>query len=123
MGQARSMLQVPTAAAAEAGIAPTPRTRASSRSSRGHRLAGIQDVGRVECAFEGAHQLDGVTMLSLEHVELVRADAVLAGAGAAHGDRPQGNPPREVFGALALVRIRRIEEHHEMEVAVADVSD
>ena len=51
------------------------------------------------------------------------ADAVLAGAGAAHGERAQHQPFVQAPRFLELGRLVRIEDVEQMEVAVAGVAD
>src|SRR5688572_24440734 len=60
-------------------------------------LAGIHDVERVERALDRAHHLDGRSRLLLEIGDLPLADAVLARAGAVHGDGALGESPDQRF--------------------------
>jgi hypothetical protein len=62
-------------------------------------------------------------VLALEALDLAHADAVLAGAGAAHGDRPVDQPGVGGLGTLELVRIVRVEQEEQVKVAVADMAD
>ncbi len=60
---------------------------------------------RIERALDRAHHVDrGLAVLGDQRVELVDADPVLAGAGAAHADRAQRHALREGLGPLALGR-------------------
>ncbi len=60
---------------------------------------------------------------SSRNADLAVADAVLAGAGSLSGDRAPHQAVVEVDGALQLVRVVRVDEDREVEVAVADVAD
>src|SRR5208282_379456 len=115
----------------EPASAPMPAATTSSSScrrcraysSQGHGLPGIHDVERIERPLDSAHEVDSLAVLVCQHVELMPADAVLSGAGAAHGDRPQAHPARERLGPPSLRLVVGIEEHDQMKVAVADVAD
>ena len=69
------------------------------------------------------HQVDGITVLGDERAELVHADPVLAGARPAHRDRAERHPLGQALRLRPLRRIVRIEQHDQVEVAVADVAD
>src|SRR5213075_2270100 len=83
----------------------------------------IQNIARVERAFQRLHQLDRTAMLGHERIELVNADAVLAGASPTHRDRAHAHLTRERFGLFTLDRVVWIKQHDQMKVAVADVPD
>ena len=64
-----------------------------------------------------------VAELVVEVLHLALADAMLAGAGAVHGDGAEGEPADEGLGAAHLVGIFDVDQHGHMEIAVADMAD
>ncbi len=73
---------------------------------------------------ERPHQLDALAaVLELEVLALTGSDAVLAGAGALHLDRPDDHSGHQLPGAHELIGIVRVDQHDRVEVAVADVAD
>ena len=61
-------------------------------------------------------------MLGGEEVDLAVADAVLAGAGAAHRERAHHEAVIDLAGDRELLRLVRVDDVDEVEVAVADVA-
>src|SRR5579883_3614816 len=84
-------------------------------------FAGVHDVVGVERLFEGAHDAHGLAMLGDEEVHLAIADAMLAGAGAVHGDGALHHAVVEPARLGDLLGLPRIENESEVEVAVADM--
>jgi hypothetical protein len=58
-------------------------------------FAGVHDPQRVERLLDLAHHLHGRSMLKVEQVTLVQADAVLARAGAPEADGALAGAPGE----------------------------
>src|SRR5450755_3709216 len=87
-------------------------------ASKRDGLARIHDVARVERALDHPHQIDRLAVLLREDIELVPADAVLAGARAAHRDRAHAHVFRQRLGLCALRGIGGVEQDDEMEVAI-----
>src|SRR6185437_11446174 len=61
-------------------------SRESGRGSHPHDLARVHDVVGVEGLLDQAHDAERFAVLGLQEVDLAIADAVLAGAGALHGE-------------------------------------
>ena len=62
-------------------------------------------------------------MLGGEIANLALADAVLAGAGAAIGQRPLDQPVEEGLHLAPLLGIGRVDQRQDVEIAVADMAD
>src|ERR1035437_2717117 len=88
-----------------------------------HHLAGIHSVVRIERALDRAHDVQRGAMLGLEELHLAVADAVLAGAGAPHRERPHDHPLVEPARFLELGGRGGIQHVDQMKVAVARVAD
>jgi hypothetical protein len=108
----------------------TSPTRLLSRGSIAmvplHRdyLARIHDVEWIDRALERAHQFDcRAAVFALEILHLLLSDAVLAGAGPVHGDRPRDKPIDELLHFRDLLRVIGIDQRQAMEIPVADVAD
>src|ERR1700733_6282973 len=86
-------------------------------------LTRVHPILRVERALDRAHDVERRTVLGLEVFHLAGADAVLAGARAAHRQRAADHSIVETPGLLELRGTRRIEDVDEVEVAVAGVTD
>ena len=92
--------------------------------SKRNDLARIHDVVRIDGPFQDAHQVERRrAMLDLEVLHLLLADAVLARAGALHGERPPHQPVDEGLAGLDLRRIVRVHKRLNMEIAVAHMAD
>ena len=62
-------------------------------------------------------------MLGDEELHLAQSDAVLAGAGAVHGQRAHDQAIVQALGFLEFLRIVAVDQEAQMEIAVADVAD
>ena len=79
---------------------------------------------RIERRLDAPHEVKRDRAVLLFHVgALLLADAVLAGAGAAHGDGAMGETGGEAFRRVDLGRVRHVDERAHVEIAVADVAD
>ena len=78
---------------------------------------------RVERILDPAHDREGVAVLAREVGALAEADAVLAGAGAAHRLRPLYQPMHEVLAARHLVGVIDVAQQRAVKIAVADMAD
>ena len=65
----------------------------------------------------------GRAVLGQQVLHLALAHAVLAGAGAVHGQRPLDQALGQILGALDLVGVVHVDQQREMEIAVADMAD
>src|SRR5438552_4499322 len=92
-------------------------------SCRRQNLARVHDVQRIERLLDGAHDVDAVAELVAQEADLALADAVLAGAGAFHGNRAHVEPGDEFFGERDFLRIVDVHQHQHMEIAVAGMAD
>src|SRR5215472_17877965 len=91
---------------------------------RRDRLAGIQEPRRVERRFDGEERgALGGRELYAHGIELLDADAVLAGDGAAESHAQLEDLDAEMLGALPLAFLVGVEEDERVEVAVAGVKD
>src|SRR4051812_326451 len=98
-------------------------TRLQGRRS-GDDLAGIEQVAGVQRALDRPHHPERPgAVLELQERRLAVAHAVLAGAGAVHGDRAAHEAVVEGLRPLELGRVVRVHEDRQVEVAVADVAD
>jgi hypothetical protein len=70
-------------------------------SARRQLLARVHDAGGVERVLDRPHQVDRVAVLGADVLQLAQADAVLAGAGAAGGQRE-----RDELGVGGVERAR-----------------
>src|SRR5580658_10090615 len=87
-------------------------------------LAGIHDVERIERALDRAHRRKRrLAVLGQQIFHLALADAMLAGAGAVHGQRTLDQALRQRLRASDLVGVVHVDEQRQMEVAVADMAD
>src|SRR5215212_11309060 len=97
-----------------------PATPASERDD----LPRVHDVVGVDRPFQGPHEVEGAgAVLGFEILHLVLADAMLAGAGPLHGERPLDEARDESFDARDLVRIVHVDQRRDMEIAVPDMTD
>src|SRR5690349_9757991 len=91
---------------------------------RRHRLAGIEDAVGIE---RRLHSVERGELRSAElhaHLlELLDADAVLAGDRAAHLDAELEDAAAELLALLQVAGFRRVVEDARMDVAVARVED
>jgi hypothetical protein len=62
-------------------------------------------------------------VLVLHIGDLLLADAVLAGAGAAHGDGAVGEAGGESFGGVDLVGVAHVDKRAHMKIAVGDMAE
>ncbi len=77
-----------------------------------------------ECVLDGVHHVDGIlTVFFDQNPHFVQADAVFARAGAAHFQRTGDDALVQAFGFLQFLGLGRIEQHRDVEIAVADVAD
>src|ERR1700676_2758654 len=91
---------------------------------RRNDLSGIEDVLRIERLFDRAHGVDRLTpKLGLEVFLLALADAMLAGAGAAHRLRPLDQPVHELLSARHFGGIIDVAQQRAVEIAVTDMTD
>ena len=91
---------------------------------RRDHLAGIQQFLGVEGALERQHLLAfGRSELHAHRRQLLDADAVLAGDGAAERDAGLEDVGAEQFAAVQLVGIVGIEQDQRVQVAVAGMED
>src|SRR3981189_2358245 len=91
---------------------------------RRHNLSGIEDVLRIERFFRrtpGVERL--ISECGLQVFLLALANAVLAGAGAAHRLGAFDQPVHELLAAGHLVGIIDVADQRAMEIAVADMAD
>ena len=65
----------------------------------------------------------GCAVLGQKIFHLALADAVLAGAGAVHGDGALGEPGEKFLRAPDLVGVVAVDQQQHMEIAVADMAD
>src|SRR6185312_3391668 len=86
-------------------------------------LAWIHDVVRIERMLDRAHDIDRAAEFALQERHLALTDAMLARAGAVHGDRPHVEAGDEGFRRLDLLRVLGVEQQRHMEIAVADMTD
>src|SRR6201996_9856141 len=91
-------------------------------SIQDEHLARVHDVLRVDRPFQQLHQLQRLAVLGIEEAHLVAADAVLAGAGAAHGDGAVDQPVVQPFHLCDVLRIVAVDQQNHMEIAVADMA-
>src|SRR5439155_667188 len=86
----------------------------------------VAELGRAvhhaEQLHHAAHAVEAAE-LGLQRALLAHADAVLAGAGAFHGQRALHQARVEGFGLVHLGPAAGIDQDHEVEVAVADVAE
>jgi len=102
------------------GLPPKRSLDGAPTSSQIDDFAGVHAVVGVEGALEGAHDFESFAVLGLHVLLLAEADAVLAGAGAAHGDGAFDEAAGEGFG---LGGLRRQEETEDVKISVAHVAD
>src|SRR5450631_4643484 len=126
-GRARAMMFRADAEPNPIALAETAETGGTSATAvrsidRSQDLPRIHDVVRVERLLDGAHQRHRLAVLLVQELDLAHADAVLAGAGAAHRQRPRHHAIVQRLGARQVGRIVGIDHHGEMEVAVADMA-
>src|ERR1044072_114593 len=89
----------------------------AAQPRRRHDLAGVREPARVEGAAQHLERREVGLLEHLRHVALlVDADAVLAGDRPARVDARLDDPPRQLLGALRLLRAGVEEER--VEVAV-----
>src|SRR6266851_10379629 len=127
-GRARATLFRAHAEPDRKAVAETAETAGTSATpvrsiDRSQDLPWIHDVVRIERLLDGAHQRHRFAVFLVQELDLAHADAVLAGAGAAHRQGARHHAVVERLGARQVGRIVRIDHHGEMEVAVADMAD
>lgn len=85
-------------------------------------LAGIEQPGWIECGLDGMEliQFDAIE-LDAHLVDLLHADAVLSGDGAANLHAQLQDAATEFLGAFQLARFVAIEQDQRMQIAVAGV--
>src|SRR3546814_7198503 len=79
-------------------------------------LAGIHDVFGIERLLDLAHHRQCFAVLGRQEAHLAGADAVLAGAGATHGEGAHHHALVNPLGACHLLGVVGIDEESEMEV-------
>src|SRR5215469_4202748 len=99
------------------------RPRQVCSGSQGKDLSRVHDVVRIDRTLDLAHQIERRPEFVFEIIHLALADAMLAGTGAVHGDRPQGQAVAERLHARHIVRVVAIEQHRDVEIAVADMAE
>jgi len=78
----------------------------------------------VERLLERPHGVDGYrTKFAIEILHFALPHAVLAGAGAVHGERSLDETPQQRFGAGDFACVVHVDEKAQVEIAVADVAD
>src|SRR4051812_29522995 len=103
---------------------PSSLRRFSALMTQERYLAGVHQVVRVEYLLDVAHQVqDVIAQLHAHRADLAHAHAVLAGAGAFQAQRALDQALVERLGELGLLRLLRVDQEHEVEVAVADVAE
>ncbi|CAB3775258.1 hypothetical protein LMG29542_08640 [Paraburkholderia humisilvae] len=74
--------------------------------------------------FDRAHRVDGYRAGFLDQkIDLVQTHAMLAGAGAGHPQCTLNDPVVQALGLGKLFRPLRIDQHRDMEIAIANVAD
>ncbi|MCR9061095.1 MAG: hypothetical protein NXI02_27430, partial [Rhodobacteraceae bacterium] len=73
-------------------------------------LARIHQIVRIERLLDCLHHFECITMFPPHVFLLALADTVFAGAGAAHGDRPQCKPSDKVLRTLLFFRIVQVDQ-------------
>src|SRR5215472_19221544 len=86
-------------------------------------LAGIHPVVGIQGALDEAHRRDGRGVLLLQAGDLAEADAMLAGAGAAHGERAMDHAVIHALGTGHLLGIVGVDHEAEMEISVSHMAD
>ncbi len=80
-------------------------------------LSGVEDAVGVEGGFDGAHDVDGCAVLLAKGVDFAEADAVLAGAGTAHGQGALEQILIEALGCGDFFGMLFVEDEEDVEVA------
>src|SRR5262249_18846852 len=86
-------------------------------------LPRVHQVLGIDRALQARHQIDRVAQLLLERAHLAEADAVLAGAGAFHGERAVDDALVELPRFFQIGFAVRPHQDPAVEVAVADVAE
>src|SRR5665213_303613 len=95
----------------------------SSQTLQGEDLSGVEQVPGIERALDRAHHLYRFAQFADQPVLLAEPDAVLAGAGAVHGQGPLDQAAVEAFGLQQLFGMAGIDHEDDMEIAVADMAE
>ena len=84
----------------------------------------IHDVVGIEGAFQAAHDVEGVAVLGFQVLNFAEANAMLAGAGAAHGLRARDQAAVKFVGDFQIaVAVIGTDEKSDVEIAVSDMAD
>src|SRR5215472_11204641 len=87
-------------------------------------LARIENVERIERVLERTHRgKRRLAVLGFQVLHLALADAVLAGAGAIHGERALDQPFQQTFGARNFVGVGEVDHQRQMKITVADMAE
>src|SRR5262245_64199274 len=86
-------------------------------------LAGIENALWVQAFLDLAHDVDGAAKFAFEEFLLALADAVLAGAGAVHGECAGIEALDEGLGDGDLGGVPVIDDNPAVEIAVSRMAD
>src|SRR5438067_7208569 len=92
--------------------------RISLSRSKCDDFSRIHKVLRVEGMLDRTHCCKRLAVLGFKVFHLSLTDAMLAGAGALHGERAFHEPLAERLGGRDLGRVVHVEQHRGMEIAV-----
>jgi len=84
-------------------------------------LAGIHNAMRIECLFDGAHNLQAGSVLGSHELAFSNAYAMLTGARSAHAEHPVDQAPVECVGQFLLMGVALGGEHSHVQVPVTSV--
>lgn len=73
-------------------LAPYPKIPKHNRRSSVQNLARIHDVLRVDCPFDGVHQVNCITVLCSQILHFAHPNPMFAGASAIQRQRPHYKP-------------------------------
>src|SRR5690348_2439744 len=99
-----------------ASLMPSP----SCAGSACKDLSGVHQSVRIERSLDRPHHVHGFAELVGEVFDLAEPDAVLAGAGAVHGDGAGDHAGLQRLGSFALLGPGGIDQDQHVEIAVAD---
>ena len=90
----------------------------------GRDLSWIEDPVRIKSLLDRSHHFDpGMSVLGDEEARLAVSDAVLPSTGPVISERTVHQPGVELLGALDVLGVIRVDEHADVEVAVAHMTD